>query len=130
MNFCDIYFTFDVQFDSSVLKLKLSSKSIIPVHCREVNLDLCLNKTSKIKNILALCYNDKKYHEHINVMQNIIDKSQFWIFNFDKKRITECYHLTNLVFFGKKNILDAMHFLTTEEIYFELSVNYLDAWFC
>ncbi len=121
-SFHDVYFVFDVEpVPVSLLKLQMNSNSIIPLDCREVRLNSEM-KMDKIKFLLSIHFKNNKFKNHLHVLTSIIDHFYDWFHHDYNKRNIQCYHLMNEIFFGKKNICDAMNeFFFTEEINFYLS---------
>ncbi len=117
MQFRDLYFEFEVEpIPISTLSLKLGSSSIIPRHVQDYDEknhlsrfeDVFANKLTAVRCILAVHHRYTPYHRHLDIFDYIIDKCRKWIcLDYDLKE-REALHLTNLIFFKKLDLVQAM----------------------
>jgi len=117
MQFRDLYFEFEVEpIPISTLSLKLDSSSIIPRHVQDYDEknylsrfeDVFANKLTAVRCILAVHHRYTPYHLHLDIFDYIIDKCKKWIcLGYDLKK-REALHLTNLIFFKKLDLVQAM----------------------
>ncbi len=119
MPFEDVCFNFTI---NSTFSIKKQYQRFIPKNLIDYNSknnlfwfeDVFQNKKTAIKCILGLYY--KKSKDDLSIFNDIISQCKHYIaIDYDKKTI-EMYHLSNLVYFNKISLEEAMSFFYLDEL--------------